>query len=118
MTKELRGIIEKMVSENPDIMQIATDWSPSNIGTTIWVQFPSIEDQELANQFMEKYTDYVNDLFTPDYMYDDSHTLVFPQLERFDDDPNTPLVDNIPSVTGNGIRIRIIFAKIFNNKVW
>ena len=92
MTKELRGIIEKMVSENPDIMQIATDWSPSNIGTTIWVQFPSIEDQELANQFMEKYTDYVNDLFTPDYMYDDSHTLVFPQLERFDDDPNTPLV--------------------------
>ena len=48
MTKELRGIIEKMVSENPDIMQIATDWSPSNIGTTIWVQFPSIEDQELA----------------------------------------------------------------------
>ena len=51
MTKELRGIIEKMVSENPDIMQIATDWSPSNIGTTIWVQFPSIEDQELANQF-------------------------------------------------------------------
>jgi len=25
MTKELRGIIEKMVSENPDIMQIATD---------------------------------------------------------------------------------------------
>ena len=24
---------------------------------------------------------------------------------------------NIPSVTGNGIRIRIIFAKIFNNKV-
>lgn len=36
MTKELRGIIEKMVSENPDIMQIATDWSPSNIGTTIW----------------------------------------------------------------------------------
>lgn len=59
MTKELRGIIEKMVSENPDIMQIATDWSPSNIGTTIWVQFPSIEDQELANQFMEKYTDYV-----------------------------------------------------------
>ena len=32
------------------------------------------------------------DLFTPDYMYDDSHTLVFPQLERFDDDPNTPLV--------------------------
>lgn len=55
MTKELRGIIEKMVSENPDIMQIATDWSPSNIGTTIWVQFPSIEDQELANQFMEKY---------------------------------------------------------------
>ena len=83
MTKELRGIIEKMVSENPDIMQIATDWSPSNIGTTIWVQFPSIEDQELANQFMEKYTDYVNDLFTPDYMYDDSHTLVFPQLERF-----------------------------------
>ena len=92
MPKELRGIIEKMVSENPDIMQIATDWSPSNIGTTIWVQFPSIEDQELANQFMEKYTDYVNDLFTPDYMYDDSHTLVFPQLERFDDDPNTPLV--------------------------
>ena len=57
MTKELRGIIEKMVSENPDIMQIATDWSPSNIGTTIWVQFPSIEDQELANQFMEKYTE-------------------------------------------------------------
>ena len=55
MTKELRGIIEKMVSENPDIMQIATDWSPSNIGTTIWVQFPSIEDQELANQFMETY---------------------------------------------------------------
>ncbi len=92
MTKELRGIIEKMVSENPDIMQIATDQSPSNIGTTIWVQFPSIEDQELANQFMEKYTDYVNDLFTPDQMYDDSHTLVFPQLERFDDDPNTPLV--------------------------
>lgn len=92
MTKELRGIIEKMVSENPDIMQIATDQSPSNIGTTIWVQFPSIEDQELANQFMEKYTDYVNDLFTPDYMYDDSHTLVFPQLERFDDDLNTPLV--------------------------
>lgn len=84
MTKELRGIIEKMVSENPDIMQIATDWSPSNIGTTIWVQFPSIEDQELANQFMEKYTDYVNDLFTPDYMYDDSHTLVFPQLERIE----------------------------------
>ena len=38
---------------------------------------------------MEKYTDYVNDLFTPDYMYDDSNTLVFPQLERFDDDPNT-----------------------------
>lgn len=75
MTKELRGIIEKMVSENPDIMQIATDWSPSNIGTTIWVQFPSIEDQELANQFMEKYTDYVNDLFTPDYMYDDSHMI-------------------------------------------
>ena len=36
MTKELRGIIEKMVSENPDIMQIATDWSPSNIGATIW----------------------------------------------------------------------------------
>lgn len=87
MTKELRGIIEKMVSENPDIMQIATDWSPSNIDTTIWVQFPSIEDQELANQFMEKYTDYVNDLFTPDYMQDE-----FPQLERFDDDPNTPLV--------------------------
>ena len=55
MTKELRGIIEKMVSENPEIMQIATDWSPSNIGTTIWVQFPSIEDQELANQFMETY---------------------------------------------------------------
>lgn len=55
MTKELRGIIEKMVSENPDIMQIATDWSPSNIGTTIWVRFPSIEDQELANQFMETY---------------------------------------------------------------
>lgn len=76
MTKELRGIIEKMVSENPDIMQIATNWSPSNIGTTIWVQFPSIEDQELANQFMEKYTDYVNDLFTPDYMYDDSHMLL------------------------------------------
>ena len=43
-------------------------------------------------ELLKKYTDYVNDLFTPDYMYDDSHTLVFPQLERFDDDPNTPLV--------------------------
>ena len=94
MTKELRGIIEKMVSENPDIMQIATDWSPSNIGTTIWVQFPSIEDQELANQFMEKYTDYVNDLFTPDYMYDALSDWVEEGIpyRRFDDDPNTPLV--------------------------
>ena len=43
-------------------------------------------------ELLKKYTDYVNDLFTPDYMYDNSHTLVFPQLERFDDDPNTPLV--------------------------
>ena len=45
-----------------------------------------------VNFFHHLPDDYVNDLFTPDYMYDDSHTLVFPQLERFDDDPNTPLV--------------------------
>ena len=92
MTKELRGIIEKMIIENPDIEQIATDWTPTHIGTTIWVQFPNSVDKKWANQFMEKYTDYVNNLYTPEYMIDDCRTLVFPQSERLDDDPSTPLV--------------------------
>lgn len=92
MTRELRGIIKKLVFENPDIEQIATDWSPSNVGAMIWVQFPNLVDRNLANQFMKKYTDYVNALYTPECMMDDCRTLVFPQSERLDDDPSTPLV--------------------------
>ena len=93
MTKELRGIIEKLVHENPDIEQIATDWTPTHIGTEIWVQFPKIENQELANQFMEKYTDYVNNLYTPECMIDDCRTLVFPQTKSLENNPSgIPLV--------------------------
>lgn len=92
MTKELKEIIEKLISANPDIEQIATDWTPTHIGTEIWVQFPNLSDRSWGNQFMEKYTDYVNNLYTPECMIDDCRTLVFPQSERLDDDPNTPLV--------------------------
>lgn len=92
MTKELRGIIEKMVYENPDIEQIATDWSPSNIGAAIWVQIPDLTDKERCLHIMESYSDYINTMYTPEEVYDECRTLVIPQAEQLDDDPNTPLV--------------------------
>lgn len=92
MTNELRGIIEKLVSENPDIEQIATAWTPRNVGAIIWVRFPKLEDKKWANYFMEKYSDYVNNLYTSVLIYDECCTLVFSQSERLDDDTSTQLV--------------------------
>ena len=91
MTKELRGIIEKLVSENPDIEQIATDWTSAHVGAMIWVKFSKL-DKKWAIYFMEKYSDYVNNLYTSVRIYDECRILVSPQTEPFDDDPSTPLV--------------------------
>ena len=67
MTKELRGIIEKMVSENPDIMQKFTDalqkgmdyvqsHTPEEIAEVIEPQFPET-DLDTITAIVKRYYD-------------------------------------------------------------
>ena len=80
MSKELREIIEKLVSENPDIEQISACWDPVICNGTIWVKIPDIcnpKNKDRYNEFINKYTNYVEEKYGRDEPeYDDCTTLV------------------------------------------
>ena len=80
MSKELREIIEKLVSENPDIEQISACWDPDICNGTIWVKIPDIcdpENKDRYNEFINKYTNYVEEKYgRNEPEYDDCTTLV------------------------------------------
>lgn len=93
MTKELREIIEKLVSDNPDIEKITADWRQELCDGVIWVYMPSLHDKAKSNELSVHYTDYVNDTygndepqfdefatlvcFTDDYMEDPLYKIVY-----------------------------------------
>lgn len=76
MSKELREIIEKLVSENPDIEQINARWDPRTCEGEIWVYIPRAMSSQEDSNFQNRYTDFVNETYGKDH--DELLTLVCP----------------------------------------
>lgn len=91
MSNELKEIIQKLISENPDIVQISACWNPKTCDGIIWVQIPGISGTKRYNEFLNNYTEYVNDTYgNVDPAYDECHTLVCAQ--------SAPVVDEVYSL--------------------
>lgn len=82
MSNELKEIIQKLISENPDIVQISSNWDPKTCNGIIWVQIPGISGTERYIDFFNKYTDYVTDKYSnADPIYDECVTTVCAQSD-------------------------------------
>lgn len=82
MSNELKEIIQKLISENPDIVQISACWDSRTCNGIIWVQIPGISGTKRYTEFLNNYTEYVNDTYgNNDPAYDECRTLVCAQSD-------------------------------------
>lgn len=87
MSKELKEIIQKLISENPDIIQISAHWDSRTCNGIIWVQIPGISGTKRYTEFLNNYTEYVNDTYgNMDPAYDECSTLVCAQSDPVADE--------------------------------
>lgn len=73
MSNELKEIITKIVSENPDVKCVYSNWEPNGVGGIIMVHVHDITKYDIFD-FIDKYTQYITDMF--DTAADDLCSLV------------------------------------------
>lgn len=101
MSKELVEIIEKLVSENPDIEQINARWDSRSCEGEIWVYIPRTMSSQEDSEFQNHYTDYVNETYGKDQ--DESLTLVCPTKVPVTEQAYSLVYDKKRGVIGDAI---------------
>lgn len=89
MSKELKEIIEKIVSENPDILFIYTNWRPGGFGGMFVAQTNDLVEPRSAD-FTLKYSQFIWDNYESEL--DDFVTVVVLQRVGYIGDPAYNLV--------------------------